>query len=281
VSGKNNSRAKAFTLIELLVVIAIIALLLSIVIPSLRKAKDHAGLVLCAGNQRQIVAAVGVYQGDNDGKLPPAIAGHTLGTGLGGMDHHWHRPTALNYMPNQDGALNGGYHGKYMAPYLSEVDVYNCPFSPIDSDSAVAFEGDRPITYQENYVNGIVSVDCTYMLLWNYQGFDNDLSPTRFIGPGSDKKNAAGLLICDVMFYTNNWIDPADRTWALTHPFKGASKDDDEIYYLLYDNEMDDMPKDVRFNAGYVDGSVIRFISDQTLICRNALVDMYLTKKLK
>ena len=276
-----RTKRKAFTLIELLVVIAIIALLLSIVMPALRKAKDHARLILCAGNQHQIVAAVGVYTGDNDSKLPPAIAGHTLNTGLGGMDHHWHRPTALNYMPNQTGALNGGCHGKFMAPYLPEVDIYNCPFSPIDADSAVAYDGDRPITYQENYIEGIVSIDCTYMLLWNYQGFDNDISPTRFIGPAADKKNASGLLVCDVMFYTNSWIDPAAQTWAITHSFKGSSKDDDQVYYQLYDQQRDNMPNDVRLNAGYLDGSVKRFKSDQTLICRNALVDVYITNKVK
>jgi prepilin-type N-terminal cleavage/methylation domain-containing protein len=281
MSPENHPTKRAFTLIELLVVIAIIALLLSIVMPALRKAKDKAKLILCAGNQHQIVAAVGVYSGDNDSKLPPAIAGHTLGTGLGGMDNHWHRPTALNYMPNQEGALNGGYHGKYMVPYLPEVDVYNCPFSPIDSESTIGFDDERPITYQENYLNGLISADCTYMLLWNYQGFDNDVTPTRFIGPAIDKKNAAGLLTCDVMFYTNSWIDPAAQTWALTHPFKGSSKDDDEVYFQMHDPQMDKMPLDVRFNAGYVDGSVKRFISSQTLICRNALVDIYITRKVK
>ncbi len=63
-------KRKAFTLIELLVVIAIIALLMSIVIPSLRKAKDHTRKVLCANNERQMSFAFMIYSNENSGYLP-------------------------------------------------------------------------------------------------------------------------------------------------------------------------------------------------------------------
>lgn len=53
---------KAFTLIELLVVIAIIALLMAIVVPGLRKAKEYAKKVICQSNQRQIGIAIGSYE---------------------------------------------------------------------------------------------------------------------------------------------------------------------------------------------------------------------------
>ena len=48
-------RKKGFTLIELLVVIAIIALLLSIVMPALRKVKSAARMVICSNNQKQLI----------------------------------------------------------------------------------------------------------------------------------------------------------------------------------------------------------------------------------
>lgn len=53
---------KAFTLIELLVVIAIIALLLSIIVPALKKAKDQARKVICASNLSQLGKALEMYE---------------------------------------------------------------------------------------------------------------------------------------------------------------------------------------------------------------------------
>lgn len=65
-------KKKAFTLIELLVVIAIIALLLSIIIPSLRKAKEAAMNVVCRSNLRQYGLAGTMYNQENDGLFPNA-----------------------------------------------------------------------------------------------------------------------------------------------------------------------------------------------------------------
>ncbi len=55
---------RAFTLIELLVVIAIIGLLLSIILPSLRKATEYARKVICKSNQRQIGVAMSTYESE-------------------------------------------------------------------------------------------------------------------------------------------------------------------------------------------------------------------------
>jgi prepilin-type N-terminal cleavage/methylation domain-containing protein len=61
-------KKKAFTLIELLVVIAIIALLLSIALPGLRKAKDKANDVICRSRVRGIGQAVLLYLNDNESR---------------------------------------------------------------------------------------------------------------------------------------------------------------------------------------------------------------------
>ena len=56
------NRSRAFTLIELLVVVAIIALLIAILLPTLRSAKEQARIAVCLSNQRTICQAAISYQ---------------------------------------------------------------------------------------------------------------------------------------------------------------------------------------------------------------------------
>jgi prepilin-type N-terminal cleavage/methylation domain-containing protein/prepilin-type processing-associated H-X9-DG protein len=65
-------KQKAFTLIELLVVIAIIALLLSILIPSLNKARELANRVVCSSRLKIYLKASLTYASSNNGYYVPA-----------------------------------------------------------------------------------------------------------------------------------------------------------------------------------------------------------------
>ncbi len=66
----NTKRKKGFTLVELLVVIAIIALLMSMLVPALQRARRLARKVVCASNMRQWGIAISAYAAANDGYFP-------------------------------------------------------------------------------------------------------------------------------------------------------------------------------------------------------------------
>ena len=68
--GEGVRGIRAFTLIELLVVVSIIALLISILLPALKGARESARRSVCLSNQRQQGVAASIYYDDNNGAFP-------------------------------------------------------------------------------------------------------------------------------------------------------------------------------------------------------------------
>ncbi len=114
-------KAKAFTLIELLVVIAIIAVLMGILMPSLKRAREQARSLHCRSNVRTLTMAWLMYKDENDSKLVPGFTP----SGMGGNDSWVRMPDdPSNSLPEekQEYIKRG-----LMWPYVKEVEVYRCP----------------------------------------------------------------------------------------------------------------------------------------------------------
>ncbi len=80
-------RRGAFTLVEMMVVIAVVAVLMSLVIPSLNKARATAIRLACASNMHQQAVMTAQYAADTKGNLPCPTTPHRLNKyTLGGID---------------------------------------------------------------------------------------------------------------------------------------------------------------------------------------------------
>lgn len=139
-------RKNAFTLIELLVVIAVIALLMAIVMPGLRKAKEYAKKVICQSNQRQIGIAIGSYtvQFGFDFRTYPSAVGLTADQ----LKKHWFFENGTGDLPYED---QSNYARDLMKnEMLPDRKIFFCP-------------GVRNVSHEKNYrYNEALAGNITY-----------------------------------------------------------------------------------------------------------------------
>jgi len=118
---------RGFTLIELLVVIAVIAVLMGILMPALKAARELARSSNCLANQRSLVLAYAMYADDNDGRI---ARGHVDYTNL--EPAMWVLPPIdesgayISGTPFLDDRIRGIRQGA-LYRYVGDYKVYHCP----------------------------------------------------------------------------------------------------------------------------------------------------------
>jgi len=109
-------KTKGFTLIELLVVIAIVALLISILVPLLTRAREHVKIAICRKNVKTLAVAWLTYIDDNDGLLVSADVGKY-------KEDEWAHSTTSTSPEETIKAITTGK----LFPYIKIAGSYHCP----------------------------------------------------------------------------------------------------------------------------------------------------------
>lgn len=131
---KTDKRSAGFTLIELLVVIAIIALLLSIIMPAIRRVKEKSRSLQCQTNTKGLVTAWHTYTAEHDDKIPGSWNYNDNVSGWGDpWDWSWApwqvsgSNAVIDYANATPEEHEEGIRRGVIFPYADSVDVYHCP----------------------------------------------------------------------------------------------------------------------------------------------------------
>lgn len=205
--SKSRSRvSQGFTLVELLVVIGIIALLISILLPSLGRARDQAKITQCLSNMRELTKAWMLYADNHKGVVPPAMTG-----------------------PNQwvdNGDTIAAIETGVLYPYIKNLGVYKCDADNLDryrsysmndfwNGSWGAYQHVKKITQVRHTTEVFVFIEETDFRSYNQGSFVIDPYPSwRWVDyPAQWHKRGTTFSFADGHAEHWKWDDP--RTWEL------------------------------------------------------------------
>ena len=191
-------KRRGFTLIEVLVVVAIIALLISILMPSLRLARENAKRTVCLSNTRQLGIAWTMYSTDYRGAMVGATATRWEDHGLSWVRQYgnWNDLDTKTYTAAN---FTNGIKQGALFKYIRNVEAYHCP--AVDAQN-------EAITY------GISISMNPGDLIESWPGeFALALKDGCVVhNTGQIKRPSARMLLID------SFLNDADFLWAITYP---------------------------------------------------------------
>jgi prepilin-type N-terminal cleavage/methylation domain-containing protein/prepilin-type processing-associated H-X9-DG protein len=125
----DRRRGSAFTLIELLVVVAIIAILASLLLPALAKAKTKAHGIKCISNNKQLALAWIMYTLDNNERVPPNSGNDQGGLNLA-VSPYYPNTWCAGWLdlPSANDNTNTLYLKRsHLYPFTQSLEIWRCP----------------------------------------------------------------------------------------------------------------------------------------------------------
>jgi prepilin-type N-terminal cleavage/methylation domain-containing protein/prepilin-type processing-associated H-X9-DG protein len=158
-----RTQTDAFTLIELLVVISVISILMSILLPSLNKAKESGKSAVCLANIHNLTIAWIAYAADNEDWI---CSSDTEWVGVQPWDGENPKLRSLNSwvsdgpgMPYNDFCnTETAFRRGVLWPYLEILDIYRCPSEKKDSGRSYAISHAMGSAHNYNLEQNFYSV---------------------------------------------------------------------------------------------------------------------------